>query len=45
MPTSSLERQPSLSAQVLELLMERIRSGAYAPESLLPPENVLAAEG
>jgi GntR family transcriptional regulator len=40
----TIKRQPSLSAQVLDLLMEKIRSGAYPPGSLLPPENDLAAE-
>jgi len=39
-----VQRQPSLSSQVLELLMDKIRCGAYPPESPLPPENVLAAE-
>jgi GntR family transcriptional regulator len=40
----TIKRQPSLSSQVLELLMDKIRSGAYPPGSLLPPENDLAAE-
>lgn len=40
----TIRRQPSLSSQVLELLMDKIRSGAYPPGSLLPPENDLAAE-
>jgi GntR family transcriptional regulator len=44
MDSSTVQRQPSLSAQVLELLREKIRCGAYPPESPLPPENVLAAE-
>jgi GntR family transcriptional regulator len=39
-----IKRQPSLSSQVLDLLLEKIRSGAYPPDSLLPPENDLAAE-
>lgn len=44
MTTSTVQRQPSLASQVLDLLIERIRSGAYPPESLLPPENMLAGE-
>ena len=44
MDSSTVQRLPSLSSQVLELLMEKIRCGDYPPESLLPPENVLAAE-
>jgi len=40
----TIKRQPSLSSQVLDLLMDKIRSGAYQPGSLLPPENELAAE-
>jgi GntR family transcriptional regulator len=44
MDISTLKRQPSLASRVLELLMDKIRSGAYAPESMLPPENALAAE-
>jgi GntR family transcriptional regulator len=40
----TIKRQPSLSSQVLDLLMDKIRSGAYPPGSLLPPENELAAE-
>jgi len=43
-PMDTIKRQPSLSSQVLDLLMEKIRSGAYPPGSLLPPENELAAE-
>jgi GntR family transcriptional regulator len=44
MDSSTIQRQPPLSSQVLELLMDKIRSGAYPPESPLPPENTLAAE-
>lgn len=44
MVSSTVQRQPSLSSQVLELLMEKIRNGEYPPESLFPPENVLAEE-
>jgi len=37
-------RGTSLATQVLDILIERIREGVYAPESQLPPENDLAAE-
>jgi GntR family transcriptional regulator len=37
-------RHSSLSAQILAILVRQIRSGAYPPGTLLPPENQLAAE-
>lgn len=37
-------RFSSLSSQVLELLIEKIRDGAYPPGSPLPPENQMARE-
>ena len=36
-------RQSSLSSQILSILIEQIRSGAYPSETPLPPENQLAA--
>lgn len=44
MPLKTPVRNASLADQVLEILVERIRSGMYPPESQLPPENELAAE-
>jgi GntR family transcriptional regulator len=35
-------RQSSLSSQILGILVEQIRNGAFAPEVPLPPENQLA---
>jgi len=40
----SLVRSASLADQVLDILVERIRSREYPPESQLPPENDLATE-
>jgi len=37
-------RGKSLSAQTEEILIERIKSGFYPPQSQIPPENKLAAE-
>jgi len=37
-------RQSSLSLQILDILVERIRNGEYPAESLLPPETQLAEE-
>ncbi len=37
-------RSPSLSDQVLEILIGRIKRGVYPPDSQVPPENDLAAE-
>jgi len=44
MASQTVKRQPSLASQVLDSLVEQIRSGVYPPESLLPPENALAGE-
>mgnify|MGYP001119101576 CR=1 FL=1 len=44
MPNRMPLRNVPLSDQVLAILIERIRSGVYAPNSQLPPENGLAAE-
>ncbi len=44
MQSRPLVRAVPLADQVLEILIERIRSGDYPPESQLPPENELAAE-
>jgi GntR family transcriptional regulator len=41
---NKLVRNPSLKDQVLRVLTERINQGIYAPESQLPPENVLSDE-
>jgi GntR family transcriptional regulator len=37
-------RQNSLSTQILDIMIEKIRGGEYAPESSLPTENQIAAE-
>jgi GntR family transcriptional regulator len=37
-------RYNSLSSQILDIMVEKIRGGEYPPESLLPTENQLAAE-
>jgi GntR family transcriptional regulator len=37
-------RQLPLAQQVEEILIDRIRSGVYLPDTQLPPENNLAAE-
>lgn len=37
-------RQSSLSSQILGILVEQIRSGAFPAETPLPPENQLAAD-
>jgi GntR family transcriptional regulator len=37
-------RQSSLSSQILTILMEQIRSGAFPAETPLPPENQLASD-
>lgn len=39
-----LLRSPSLSGQILDILIERISGGMYPPHSQLPPENNLAVE-
>lgn len=44
MKSEPLARGTSLSDQVLDILIKRIRDGEYQPESQLPPENDLAAE-
>jgi GntR family transcriptional regulator len=44
MPSRQLVRPPSLSQQVLIILMEQIKSGAFPPGSQLPAEQELAAE-
>lgn len=40
---SALQRH-SLTTQVLEKLIQRIRSGIYLPQTQLPPENALTTE-
>lgn len=37
-------RHSSLSSQILGILSEQIRNGAYSPETPLPPENQLAID-
>jgi GntR family transcriptional regulator len=37
-------RQPSLSSQIVDILVDKIRKGKYPPDSPLPPENQLASE-
>ena len=37
-------RHSSLASQILAILVRQIRSGAYPPGTLLPPENQLATE-
>jgi GntR family transcriptional regulator len=44
MPEHSPVRQLPLAQQVREILISRINSGVYPPESQLPPESDLAAE-
>jgi GntR family transcriptional regulator len=44
MPVQSPVRQLPLTQQVREILISRINSGVYPPESQLPPESDLAAE-
>jgi DNA-binding GntR family transcriptional regulator len=44
MSASELVRQPSLSEQMVRILVERIKAGEYPPGSQLPPENVLSEE-
>jgi GntR family transcriptional regulator len=44
MTNRSLFRSPSLSDQILEILVERIESGLYPPSTQIPPENTLASE-
>lgn len=39
-----LVRQPSLADQVLRILIDRIKEGAYPPGDQLPPENELIEE-
>ena len=39
-----LIRQPSLADQVLRILIDRIKDGAYPPNSQFPPENELIEE-
>ena len=40
----TLLRQPPLTDQVLQILLERIKEGVYTPGNQLPPENELIAE-
>jgi GntR family transcriptional regulator len=44
MSAQELVRQPSLSEQMVRILVERIKAGEYPPGSQLPPENVLSEE-
>lgn len=44
MPLRTLVRPPSLSQQVLVILMEQIKGGAYPPGSQLPAEQELASQ-
>lgn len=40
----TLTRQPPLSDQVLQILLDRIKEGVYPPGEQLPPENELIEE-
>lgn len=40
----TLTRQPSLTDQVLHILLDRIKDGVYPPGQQLPPENELIEE-
>ena len=40
----NLTRQPSLTDQVLHILLDRIKDGVYPPGEQLPPENELIEE-
>ena len=40
----TLTRQPSLTDQVLQILLDRIKDGVYPPGEQLPPENELIEE-
>lgn len=44
MATDQPIRQRSLSSQITDILVEKIRSGGFSPDFPLPPENQLAEE-
>lgn len=44
MNETTLTRQPSLTDQVLQILLDRIKDGVYPPGEQLPPENNLIEE-